>query len=123
MRFFYAKKEQICKHCGSPIIYGDEAVVIRWKNKNIFIPLVFHVGCYIEWVTDSFNRRWGTWKLGATPRPIRKKRGRKFLYPNRILAKDVNRRKSLINYHLKEGNLDRVRELNIALKEILDGSI
>lgn len=123
MRFFYAKHEQLCRHCKSTINYGDEAVIIRWKHINIFIPLVFHAACYIEWVTISFNRRWQEWKLKAEPRRVRRKRGRKFIYSSREQAKDVNRRKSLINYHRKQGNLDRVEELSIKLKELIDASI
>ena len=120
MRFFYAKHEQVCRHCKSMINYGDEAVIIRWKNLNIFIPLVFHVACYIEWITDNFNRRWQDWKLGAEPRRIRKKRGRKFKYSSRELASTVNKLKSLKRYHEKAGNEDRVAELETQLEGLLD---
>jgi len=121
MRFFYAKHEQVCKHCRSIINYGEEAVVIRWKSPStIFIPLVFHTACYIDWAISSFNRRWQDWKLGAEPRRVRKKRGRKFKYPSREQAKGVNRLKSLISYHRKAGNEDRVTELEARLKELLD---
>ncbi len=122
MRFFYAKKEeQTCRNCKTSIFRGDEAVVIRWhspRGTNPFIPLVFHVACYIEWVTNSFNRRWNDWKLGAEPRRVRKKRGRKFKYLSREQAVDINRSRSLINYHRKQGNVTRVEELSIKLKEL-----
>ncbi len=119
MRFFYAKHEQVCRKCKGIINYGDEAVVLRWKHNNIFIPLVFHTACYIEWVTDNFNRRWRDWKLGASPRRIRKRRGRKFIYSNRKQAKDVNRLKSLLYYHKKAGNEGKVAELENRLRELL----
>ncbi len=115
MRFFYAKKEQVCKHCKTTINYNDEAIVVRWKHINIFIPLVFHVACYIAWVTDSFNRRWQEWKSGAEPRGVRKKRGRKFIYANQEQARNMNRLKSLLSYHRKAGNENRVAEIEAKL--------
>ena len=118
MRFFYAKKEQICKHCKTIINYGDEAVVIRWKNLNIFIPLVFHAACYIAWMTVGFNRRWQEWKAGAIPRRIRKKRGRKFKYASREQAKSINRKKSLLWYHKNLGHATRIEEIQGEITEL-----
>ena len=123
MRFFYTKHEQVCRHCKSTINYGDEAVVIRWKHINIFVPLIFHVACYVAWVTDNFNKRWHDWKLGAEPRKVRRKRGRKFLYASREQAAAVNRLKSLLSYHRKAGNGDRVTELEEQLRSLYGNNI
>jgi len=84
-------------------------VVIRWKHpSNIIIPLVVHTACYIPWEEESFNRRWREWKLGATPRRIRKKRGRKVKYSSREQAWTMNRLRSLLSYHKRADNRDRV---------------
>ena len=90
-------------------------MVIRWKSGLAFIPLVFHVECYILWVTDNFNRRWNDWKMGVEPRKKRRKRGRKFIYSNREQAATVNRLKSLISYHKRAGNETRVSEIELLL--------
>ena len=123
MRFFYAKHEQLCRYCKSFINYGDEAVVLRWKHINIFIPLVFHTACYIQWVIDNFNRRWKEWKSEAEPRRIRKKRGRKFKYSSREQAAEVNKLKSLRRYHVKVGNQEEVDNIDDRLKEIISANL
>jgi len=119
MRFFYAKKEQICRHCKSVINYGEEAVVKRWKAPSgALIPLVVHTACYIPWEEEAFRRQWSSWKLGATPRRIRKKRGRKPIYSSREQAEDMNRRRSLLSYHRKAGNEARVQEIQVGIAEL-----
>ena len=125
MRFFYAKKEQVCKYCKGNILYGDDAVIIRWKPHGgiVIIPLVFHAECYSEWVINSFNQRYNDWKLGSSPRPIRRKRGRKFLYKNKEQAKIIHQLKALRRYHEKSRNLEAVRILNIKIKEATDACV
>ena len=124
MRFFYAKKEQTCRHCKGIINYGDEAVIIRWKHINVFIPLVFHTACYPEWVTASFSIRYNDWKLGAEPRKVRRKRGRKFLYSSREQAKTANQLRSLRAYHRRVGHTEAVEEITEKLRGLeLDANI
>jgi hypothetical protein len=109
MRFFYSKKEHICHACKTTISYNDEAVCIRWKSNGTFIPLVFHVGCYANWMVTSFNNRWVVWKEGTTPRPIRHKRGRKFLYKTREQATLIHQLQALKSYHQSQGHLEEVK--------------
>jgi len=119
MRFFYAKKEQVCRYCRAAIQYNDEAVIERWKTKEgIIIPLVVHTVCYIPWKENSFNQQWNDWKMEATPRRTRKKRGRKTLYKEEGQAKLMNQLKTLRNYHNKAGNIEAVRILDKRIKEL-----
>ena len=124
MRFFYARKEQVCRYCKSAINYNDEAVVTRWKPPGgiTFIPLVVHVTCYVNWITDGFNKAWNDWKIEASPRPVRHKRGRKFLYGTREQAKLINQLKSLRSYHIKVGNNAAVNTLNKRIEEETHGN-
>ena len=120
MRFFLAKNELRCRGCGGTIGYGEEAVIIKWKQPKTeaTIPLVCHVSRYIPWVERNYYGKWNDWHLGVNPRPKRKKRGRKFIYASKEQAEAVNRAKSLINYHKKAGNTDRVAELEVELASI-----
>jgi len=113
MRFFYVKKEQICRHCKTTIERGEEAVVERWKTPSgALIPLVVHTVCFIPWKEDLFNRLWVKWKEGSTPR---KKIGRPLKSSN---PKEYRRLMALQRYHKKGGNLARVEELAKKIEEI-----
>lgn len=123
MRFLFIKNEQLCRHCGSVLFYGEEAVVIRIRHSNgAVIPLFFHTDkCYELWNSETFTSRLLRWRLTATERPEQKRKkkktklGRPKKYTNGVLARRLI---ALLWYHKKAGNIDRVGEIEIRIKEL-----
>jgi len=120
MYFLYVKHEQVCRHCKGTIVPGEEAVILRIKTAYGTFPWLFHTTCYEEWAHNSFLRRWQNWKSSAKKRPPRKyrfkpKMGRPRKYLNPYKARNLQ---SLLNYHRRMGNKDRVVELEVALKDL-----
>ena len=123
IRFFLVKHEQTCKVCGVPMLYGEEAVFIRTvivKQTGNKMSLTYHPQCYLRDFTESFNGIWINWRNGVTPRPPKKKRGRKYLYKSREIATEINRLKALQRYHTRMNRMDRVLEIQSQIKEILN---
>lgn len=126
MRFFYAKKEQICQGCKQLIFYNDECVAIRWQPRGFpkAIPLVFHVSCYIDWETEKYNTKWKNWQIETPIRPerkrIKKRIGRPMKYTNPTQAR---RLKASIHYHRKQGNMAEVKKLEGMLEKLIRNTI
>ena len=115
MRFLQLKKDRYCYHCGSTMFAGEEAVLIRIKHTNgITITQFFHTDtCYEEWNKESYVNRLFAWRQGTVPLKKKPKRGRPRKYKNIFKA---NRIQSLICYHRKAGNVDRILELESHLE-------
>lgn len=120
MRFFFIKNEQICKGCGDPLCYNDEAVVILINIHGIKIPFVFHVECYQEWDSRMYVSRLKAWRQGSTRRPARRRKpkpkvGRPRKYRDPMLAAQL---RSRIYFHRSRGNESLVVELKAKLEEL-----
>lgn len=119
MKFCYLKKEQVCRDCYNPILKGDEAVIILCTVQNgLKLPSVFHPQCFINWNTEMFMHRYRKWKTESMPKQIKKskpKLGRPRKYINYVKA---SRLQSLICYHRKAGNEDKVRDLTKKLDSL-----
>lgn len=112
MRFLHIKNEQICKHCGSTLTYGEEAVVLRLWIKGFLKPTFFHLDCFLIWNSEVFLYRLNSWRQSINPRPERKripkKLGRPIKYLNSSLAHKLLMKKA---YHLKIGHMEEVSKI------------
>lgn len=124
MNFVQVKNERDCYRCGSPINYGEEAVVIRIKHTYLdghIIPQFFHPQCYLDWNNEVFMYRLRNWRASVIPRPERKRKlksrlGRPKKYKNPTLARRI---KASLWHYKKVGNQDKVQELEEQLNKTL----
>ena len=122
LKFGIAKNDSLfCHWCKENIPYGEHYVAlffsVKWGERKVRKSFIFHVDpCYIEWKVASFNDKYSYWKTSLTEP---KKRGRPKTYQN---GKEIHRMKSLITYHRKAGNLDKVGELEEQLAKITIGT-
>lgn len=118
MRFLLAKKEWKCMGCGNQILRGEVAM-----NQMVGkIPYFCHADtpqCYSDWQVKIFNQVKARWNR-PDPRPVLQKRGRKQLYQNESTAKEVNRLKALQTYHKKQKAFDKVLELELKIKSVIE---
>ena len=115
MRFFFAKKDHICLHCRTEIKRGEPftRLGISSRNGTGQVGLLFHIECFPVWNEANFVRRFLTWRDNQIPP---KKRGRPL-----VPTTDRKKRRqllSLLTYHKKAGNIDRVREIENKIKEL-----
>jgi len=109
----YPKKKSGCSYCdkeGEKTVFRDKpAIVIIWKIGKFPVKKYYHPGCALE-ALQSFYEEWftqsspGHTKIG---RPI------KSLDPPRY-----RRLKALQRYHKKQGNEDRVEELEVEIQAL-----
>lgn len=117
LKFYVAKRDKSnCYACGSQILEGEEFCVmflskvlsngIIWKRK-----LLFHaIDCYQRWLDESYVKQLLKWRENRDapePRPIRPKRGRPITNTEPTREEQINRLKTLLNYHRKIGGRDR----------------
>jgi len=122
MRFLHIKNEQVCAGCGTVMVMGEEAVVLRIRSRFGTFPSFFHVDrCFLEWSLDSYARRLLNWRLEATPRKPQVRKGKATLgrppkYINPTLARRIRGRMA---YYRRTGNVPMVDECKVKLEELL----
>lgn len=113
MKFFYAKHPHICLYCRAEISQGEPFVRLIINNRQGGkIGLIFHPECYPRWNEEKFNQRFLNWLSNQIPP---RKRGRPRKYKDSV---EANRLKTRQNQYRKAGNEDRVKELEIEIKEM-----
>jgi hypothetical protein len=111
MKFVVTKGGVECFACKGEIVKGEDMAQIFTKTQNIgYIPRNFHTACYIPYVTDKFNEKWFAWKNNAIM-PNRPKNGRPVTYSEPTKAQMMNRLRSNLSYHLKQGNMLKVQTM------------
>lgn len=101
------KNEKTCDRCDGHIKRGEIYVLAsyiskitqRWYSNN------YHYECYKEVVIERMDNKFMEFSQMLTPP---KRPGRKPIHDNPVL---VNRVKSLISYHRRAGNMQRVEEI------------
>ena len=117
MKFCYLKKDQDCKGCGSLILKGEEAVIIRYSVQNgMVLPFAFHTQCFMGWSNQVFMYRLEKWRSGTVPKKVKKRMGRPRKYKNRLKA---DRIRGLLYYYKKVGDTEKVKELEEQLNKTL----
>ena len=119
MKFIIAKKDGIeCRGCQGFIQRGDEMVQNFIPTSNHSIVLSYHVGCYIPWYTDMFNRKWRAWKAGIGSNPLPPKRGRPIIHLRASKKIKINRLRALRTYHRKLGHRIKVKMIQNELGKL-----
>lgn len=119
MKFLIAKKDNIrCHACEAEIMRGDSMVLSFMNKPNFKRTFCFHTECYIPWYTEMFNNKWSEWKSGdgSTQRP---KRGRPIVNKEPTIGEQVNRLKTLLNYHKRLGHDTKVLDIQKSLDKLL----
>ena len=116
LKFFYAKHEHTCHSCKSIISRGEIFVRIQFNSRQrTSMSLLFHAECYSDWNVSVFNKKFLYWKEQQIPP---KKIGRP-LVPTSDRPKR-RRLLSLLIYHRKAGNEERVLEIRKQIYEVED---
>jgi len=118
MKFLRVKKSScFCFHCGAQITAGEDCCCIINSQKKV---LLFHLGCYLPWITGNFNTKYQKWKIEQTEDKVKhgqkKKRGRPFRFSHPHIANKV---RSSLHYYKRTGNLDKVQELEQELSKLV----
>jgi hypothetical protein len=118
MLFCHLKKEQVCyfSDCGSVMQVGEEAVITRIKASNgVTYPHAFHPQCFLDWNEGMFEYRLEKWRADNPPPKKKPIMGRPRKYRDYLKA---GRLQSLLHYHRKKGNQDKVQELGHELSKL-----
>jgi hypothetical protein len=119
-----------CYICGAQLTAGTEVVRLHltknlgedrqpWDRTLLFHCLV----CYPDWLIASYNNKVMNWrrsrnapKIRTTPRP---KQGRPLLHKTLPKEGEINRLKTLQNYHIRKGgHKNRVDEIQTRIEEL-----
>ncbi len=118
MRFFHAKTSNTCWHCHTEIMIKEVMTRLTFRTTGSFTKgLIFHPECYLKWNEINFTKQYLRWRQNNAPPP---KRGRKL-----VLTTDRPKRRRLLSlraYHQRKGHEPRVKEINILIKELENGS-
>ena len=112
MKFLYAKKKMKCSHCKGDIHKGEFYVLNVCRNSatKTYSSYPNHYECFIEYTVNSIRTK-AVLYMGKMSKPRKLGRPSIHLHP-----KKVNRLKSLLCYHKKAGNDDRVKEIEAELQ-------
>lgn len=107
MKFLFAKKIKICKHCETSIDRGELYILNSHRNKvtGRYFSFPYHYECYIKHFTERVRRDALHFMKQLEP-PKKLGRPRKHSNP-----KLINRKKSLVRYHREAGHTERAIEI------------
>jgi predicted nucleic acid-binding Zn-ribbon protein len=115
MKLYYAKRDTKCSHCKSIIFRGEIILLNVCQNKGTqtFSSFPNHPECYVEYVRKKVEEK--TQELmGTVLSPP--KLGRPKVYVN---GKLIDRKKALLRYHRKAGNMERAEAVEGELTQLL----
>jgi hypothetical protein len=117
MPFFKAKYDTwFCFGCGNPIIAGEDCYGVVNRQKGI---LMFHLGCYIPWVTENFNSKFQAWKIEQTEDKVKHHKRKVIGRPRKYKSiREAGRIRSLMYYYKITQQPDKVQELEQELSKL-----